>query len=40
MKPFLLALLFPLSAIASEAPSFRRDVLPILFRSGCNQVLQ
>jgi hypothetical protein len=31
------SLLFTASVIADEAPSFRRDVMPILFRSGCNQ---
>jgi hypothetical protein len=30
-------LLFTASVIAEEVPSFRRDVMPILFRSGCNQ---
>ena len=37
MKHFLLTLLLPSFLSAGEAPSFRRDVMPILFRAGCNQ---
>ena len=36
MKTLLLALLFPSMLCATEAPSFRRDVMPIFFRAGCN----
>jgi hypothetical protein len=37
MKTLLLALLLPSLLLAEDAPSFRRDVMPIFFRSGCNQ---
>ena len=37
MKHFLLTLLLPSFLSAEEAPSFQRDVMPILFRAGCNQ---
>lgn len=32
----LLALLFPATILAESVPSFRQDVMPILFRAGCN----
>ncbi len=37
MKFFFLILLLPSLLIAAEVPSFRRDVMPIFFRAGCNQ---
>ena len=36
MKLVLIALLLPITLVAETAPSFRRDVMPILFRAGCN----
>ncbi len=36
MKLVLLALLLPITLVAETAPSFRRDVMPIFFRAGCN----
>lgn len=36
-RSLFVTFLFAASVIAEEAPSFRRDVMPILFRSGCNQ---
>ena len=36
MKRFLLALLLPSALLADTAPSFRRDVMPVFFRAGCN----
>ena len=32
----LLTLLLPASLLAEKAPSFRQDVMPVLFRAGCN----
>jgi len=36
MKALLIALLFPCLLFAEDAPSFRRDVMPVFFRAGCN----
>jgi len=33
---FVLALLLPSAVLAEGVPSFRQDVMPILFRAGCN----
>jgi len=36
-KSILLLLLATAQGVAADGPSFRRDVMPILFRAGCNQ---
>ena len=36
-KLILLLLLATAQGVAADGPSFRRDVMPILFRAGCNQ---
>ncbi|HAA51179.1 MAG TPA: cell surface protein [Planctomycetaceae bacterium] len=36
-KLILLLLLATAQEVAADGPSFRRDVMPILFRAGCNQ---
>ena len=36
-RAILLLLLATVQGQAADGPSFRRDVMPILFRAGCNQ---
>ncbi|MEZ5430655.1 MAG: DUF1553 domain-containing protein [Verrucomicrobiales bacterium] len=37
MRLLLCLLLTPMLSRSEESPSFRRDVMPVFFRSGCNQ---